>query len=603
MSDKQRKSRRRFLNTTGVGITGLALASMPVGTVEAQADSDNGTDSEVVIEHSNSGARRFQDSRVASVIKTYVDSFRLDSGDNQSFRIRNQRGDVVTVEITTDQTVEFSDTEITFDLYDGAGELAGEPAIIDSGDEIPVDVTGETSMFSPPPVFGQYTVAVVENDELVAATGERIYGIGYPIDLSQDGTSGEVEITVAATTEVQDDWIVELEVVNYDSDSHANVQLTSEFELEGDVLVTTIDTGEIEPLSEDTEFRDIDINFYVDGTPDEGVPNLWAGVSGELDLDIDGSQETGAAARFQDASEEAGIGGLLAGAGVVGGGGYLAYRSLKSDDEEEIKNTELNNQETKSTKERFEPGVEVSTYDELKIQDHIKTTDSYQLTSALVQKGTQSVWVLTPAAEGDKTVDTSQTEQFLDSIEPWTKMDNLPTLLTIYGHGTEPLPWLALEPGDHRSIADVGPESSLSEQLEYLTQACDGVHHIHRYGLSYESLTPDSIRVTSDGQMKLQGVIDYLAPTESTAYDPPESTDGQTAESADVYRLGSIGYEILTGQYPTEAGETIIKPSEINPKLPEEIDRILLKALSTDPDDRYETVLHLRDKLQDALVA
>jgi len=94
-------------------------------------------------------------------------------------------------------------------------------------------------------------------------------------------------------------------------------------------------------------------------------------------------------------------------------------------------------------------------------------------------------------------------------------------------------------------------------------------------------------------------MIDYLTPTESTAYAPPESTDEQTTESAAVYRLGSIGYEILSGQHPIEMGETIVKTSEINPKLPDEIGSILLKSLSTDPEDRYETVLHLRDELQE----
>jgi len=336
---------------------------------------------------------------------------------------------------------------------------------------------------------------------------------------------------------------------------------------------------------------------------DSVTPDRGAYTEARIDFDIieqsDESSLDGVAARFQDASDEAGIGGLLAGAGVIGGGGYLAYRSLTSDDIEESKHIKSDDDKRETSKERAEPSLEVSTYTELKIRDQLETTDSYQLTSAQLQERSQPVWVITPAVGDGKTIEGSQTKEFLNNIEPWTKMDNHPTLLEIYGHGTEPLPWLALEAGDHRSLADVTPESSLSKKLEYLTQACDGVHHVHRYGISYESFTPDSVLVTTDGLTKLRGVIDYLTPTESTAYAPPESTDEQTAESAAVYRLGSIGYEILTGQHPTETGEYIVKPSDVNPKLPKKIDSILLKALSTDPEDRYETVLHLRDELQE----
>jgi len=108
----------------------------------------------------------------------------------------------------------------------------------------------------------------------------------------------------------------------------------------------------------------------------------------------------------------------------------------------------------------------VSTYTELKIQDQPKTTDSCQLASGQLQECSQQVWVITPVVGDGKTIEASQTKEFLNNIEPWNKMNSHPTILEMYGHGSEPFPWLALEAGDHRFLADVAPESSLSEKQD-----------------------------------------------------------------------------------------------------------------------------------------
>lgn len=97
----------------------------------------------------------------------------------------------------------------------------------------------------------------------------------------------------------------------------------------------------------------------------------------------------------------------------------------------------------------------------------------------------------------------------------------------------------------------------------------------------------------------------------STHYAAPEQFDeefGSTDDITDVYQLGAVFYELFTGRPPFEGQATkvmrAVLDDEPNPpseyaNLPDQIDEILLTALATDKQDRYEHVLYLRDDLQD----
>jgi len=96
----------------------------------------------------------------------------------------------------------------------------------------------------------------------------------------------------------------------------------------------------------------------------------------------------------------------------------------------------------------------------------------------------------------------------------------------------------------------------------------------------------------------------------SPHYAAPEQFNdsyGSTDDITDVYQLGSVFYELLTGQPPFDGNparvmnqvlnEDPLAPSEIA-DVPDRLDDILLTALAKDRDDRYESVLYLRDELQ-----
>lgn len=287
---------------------------------------------------------------------------------------------------------------------------------------------------------------------------------------------------------------------------------------------------------------------------------------------------------------------LLASSGATTVGlSYLAYRNLKGDNKSKTaEETTITSQEEKSTPTRAEPLsslLSVDHYDDLDIGECVNRNSTVKINQATV--GDDSVWVLTPES-GDETIDSSQFDAFLSQVEPWANMDAHQHLLSVYGHGEEPLPWVAVEPAETPTIQYRAADLRSGEMADYLVQSCEAVHHVQRYGLAYEQLSPESVLV--DDTATLRGVLDH-ATSDELGYELPDSTEDATAEQADVYRLGALAYEVFTGSKPDQPEPT--SPSEHNAALSAAVEEVLLKALAERPDDRHETVLHLRDELQD----
>lgn len=183
---------------------------------------------------------------------------------------------------------------------------------------------------------------------------------------------------------------------------------------------------------------------------------------------------------------------------------------------------------------------------------------------------------------------------------------------------------------EYCSSRDLG----LNERLELFRQACSAVQYAHRFLIVHRDLKPSNILVTDDGAVKLMdfGIAKNLLagfddPSPQTlgmqpmtpAYASPEQLSGGTISTAsDVYSLGVVLYELLTGHRPFEADEKVLpdmlqsifehdpqRPStnvlrpalecavaadKLSERLRGDLDWIVLMALRKDPMRRYISV-------------
>ena len=161
-----------------------------------------------------------------------------------------------------------------------------------------------------------------------------------------------------------------------------------------------------------------------------------------------------------------------------------------------------------------------------------------------------------------------------------------------------------------------------------LRQMCDALGAAHTVGIVHRDLKPENIYLANQNDRPVLKVMDFGVARRShlsvgekrtqsglvlgtPLYLSPEQSMGAEVDArADVYSVGVIMYQMLTGRVPFDganAVEVILahrnspvrKPSELLPSLPAEVDTIVLTALAKKPDDRYQTM----DKFEAALAA
>ncbi len=195
------------------------------------------------------------------------------------------------------------------------------------------------------------------------------------------------------------------------------------------------------------------------------------------------------------------------------------------------------------------------------------------------------------------------------------------------------LPYFAMEliPGAQPLIEHaVARRLSIRHRLELFATVCDAVHHGHQKGIIHRDLKPANILVGADGQPKVIdfGVArasdsDIVLTTQCThagdligtlRYMSPEQCDGDPAKidtRSDIYALGVVLYELLTGAAPYDTSGTTVyrairiikddsprQPSELNRALRGDLDAILLKTLDKDPARRYASAADLAQDIR-----
>ena len=219
-----------------------------------------------------------------------------------------------------------------------------------------------------------------------------------------------------------------------------------------------------------------------------------------------------------------------------------------------------------------------------------------------------------------------QVERFLDEARAVARLRH-PNIVGIHASGEhEGQTYLSLEYVDGGSLAQRlvdGPMAPrpAAEMVETLARAIDAAH---RAGVVHRDLKPANVLLTAEGAPKVgdfglaklmdsdsaltctgqvMGTPSYMAPEQA------EGHSGRVGPPADIYALGAILYQALTGRPPflgESALETIklvttteaVPPTRLRPGVPRDLETICLKCLEKEPARRYETAAALADDLR-----
>lgn len=218
-----------------------------------------------------------------------------------------------------------------------------------------------------------------------------------------------------------------------------------------------------------------------------------------------------------------------------------------------------------------------------------------------------------------------ETLRFRTEAEAAAKLRH-PSIVKVHAVGElEGQPFFAMELIEGPTLAQLvlsGPLAARRAAV-YLEQIARAVEHAHRHGILHRDLKPanvlvdaaDHVHVTDFGLAKSVHDDSELTQTGqmmgTASYVPPEQIYGrrqQVGPTSDVYGLGAILYELLTGRPPFRAEttwETLAEvcqrdpllPRLLNPQIPRELELICLKCLEKSPAHRYPTAAALADDL------
>jgi tetratricopeptide (TPR) repeat protein/tRNA A-37 threonylcarbamoyl transferase component Bud32 len=213
--------------------------------------------------------------------------------------------------------------------------------------------------------------------------------------------------------------------------------------------------------------------------------------------------------------------------------------------------------------------------------------------------------------------------RFLHEAETIARLKH-PNVVQVFDFGThEGKPYFSLEYLEGGSLARKlrGEPQAPMQAARLLETLARAVQAAHAQGIVHRDLKPANVLLSADGAPKItdfglakqgdSGMTATGAVLGTPSYMAPEQAEGKTRDvgpAADVYALGAILYELLTGRPPFKGGTPVdtlqqvvadepVPPSRLQPKVPRDLETIGLKCLQKDPAKRYASALELAEDL------
>lgn len=223
--------------------------------------------------------------------------------------------------------------------------------------------------------------------------------------------------------------------------------------------------------------------------------------------------------------------------------------------------------------------------------------------------------------------DVSFVERFRREAQAAARL-NHPNIVGIYDSGADgETQFIVMEFIEGRTLADfmsAGGRFTPTHAVEVAEKICDALAYAHVAGVIHRDIKPANVMVTRKGEVKVMdfGIARIVAGPQTApqtsavlgtaAYISPEQAQGLGVDGrSDIYSLGAVLYEMLTGRPPftgespvavayKHVNESPMPPSLANPEVSPRLDAVLMRALAKNPANRYQTAEEFRADLERA---